>query len=538
METTLSQKEQLIELYIATFDRAPDFDGFTYWLANITTNGWSIEDVAKSMFDSKEVEDNYPSTLSNSDYIDKIYNNVLNRYADDAGKSYWVKQMDDGAISKDQMLLAVINGANADTGSETDKQILENKKEAGSYFTITHQLNDINLAKSIMEPITADVLTVEQAKDAVDISTYSQVPTNIIIEGTDANDIITSTVDSNFIYTYAGDDLITTLNGTNRVVSGSGVDSIYTGIDNDIIYTRDGNDTVYARAGDDAIYGEGGDDSLHGEDGNDVIYGGDGNDYLYGDAGDDRIIADAGDDYIYGGLGNDALYANDGDDFVSTGSGVNFVDGGSGNDMLYGGDFTDTIYGGAGNDTIYGNNGDDILDGLLGDDIIYAGFGNDTIDGNEGQDILYGSDGNDKIDGEMGDDFIDGGLGSDELIGGAGIDTFSIKSKESTLTSLDMIVDFTYFTDKLILQNQGDESISKSRLDVSSSNTLASAVDAASTGDGSSNAIVQWFVYDDFTYIVEDLNKDAVFNNDTDILIKLQGIIALDGLDASTITFN
>ena len=537
MSATLSQKEQVIEVYIATFNRAPDFLGFEYWLANITDKGWSIQDVAKSMFESSEVSKNYPSDLSNAAYIDKIYNNVLNRDSDADGKAYWVNEMDKGSISKDKMLLAIVNGAKADTGSLIDKQVLENKKEVGKYFTITNALNDVNLAKSTMQLVTSDKSTIDVAKDMQDIFKLSQDSKNIIIEGSDKNDIIASTVDSNFIYSYGGDDMITTLNGDNKVVSGSGIDSIYTGTGNDIIYTRDGNDTVYAREGDDFIYGELGDDSLHGENGNDSIFGGEGNDYLYGDVGDDTIIADAGDDYVYGGSGNDSIYANDGDDFISTGSGENFVDGGAGNDLIHGGNSADTIYGGAGNDTIYGDSGADILDGLTGDDIIYAGYDNDVVNGNDGNDKLYGSEGNDKLDGELGNDYIDGGAGADELIGGAGTDTFKIKSKESTLTSLDYIVDFTYSTDRLIFVNKGNEVIHPTKLNISSATSLTTAADLAASGDGSTNAIVKWFVYDDYTYIIEDINLDATFNNTTDIIVKLQGVLDLEGLNNSTIFF-
>lgn len=537
MPATQLQKEELIEVYIATFNRAPDVDGFNYWLSNITDKGWTIQDVAKSMFDSPEVSKYYPSNLSNGDFVDKIYNNVLNRNSDADGKVYWVKQMDNETITKDEMLLAIINGAKADTGSSTDKQTLENKKDVGEYFTITHEFNDINLAKSTMQIVTSEISTVRAAKDMQDIVKLSEDEKNIITQGSNGNDIITTTSDGNFIYSYDGDDMITTLNGNNYVSSGLGVDSVYTGTGDDIIYTSDDNDTVYADAGNDLIYGENGNDSLHGENGDDTIYGGDGNDYLYGDIGNDIIIANDGDDYIYGGSGDDHIYANDGDDFISTGSGENFVDAGAGADHINGGNSIDIIYGGSGNDIIYGDSGSDILDGLTGDDVIYAGSDNDTVNGNDGDDKLYGSDGADKIDGELGNDFISGGLGADTLIGGEGVDTFSIKSNESNLTNMDYIIDFRYSTDRMILENKGNEVIYANKADISSANDLTSAVNLVASGDGSTNAIVKWFVYGDYTYIVEDINLDATFNNDTDIVVKLQGVLDLEGLNNSTLSF-
>ena len=537
MSATQSQIDQLVEIYIATFNRAPDADGLNYWLANITEQGWSIEDVAKSMFDSSEVAQYYPSSLSNGDFVDKIYNNLLNRNPDIDGKNYWTSELDNGHISRNSMLLAVVNGVNSDTGSLADKQILENKKEIGINFAITDGLNNIDLAKSSMQIVTSDISTVETAKDMQNAFKFSLDPTNVVIQGTDANDIIKSTSDKNYIYTFAGDDVITTLNGDNYIKSAQGIDSIYAGTGNDIIYTGADDDTVYADAGDDKIYADTGNDSIHGEVGNDIIYGGAGNDYLYGDAGNDTIIAEDGDDYIYGGDGDDHIYANDGDDYISTGAGLNLVDAGSGDDYIYGGELKDIIYGGADNDTIYGENGNDILDGLTGNDTIYAGADNDTVNGNEGNDVLYGSDGDDQIDGELGSDFISGGSGSDILSGGEGTDMFSFKSKESTITSMDYISDFEYSIDRVLFVNHGDENIVASRTDISSTSDLTSAINLVASEDGSVNAIVRWFIYDDYTYIVENMNSDDFFNNDTDIVVKLQGVIDLTGLDTSTISF-
>jgi len=537
MPATQLQKEELIEVYIATFNRAPDADGFKYWLSNITEHGWSIQDIAKSMFESKEISESYPSNLSNEAFVDKVYNNVLNRNSDADGKIYWVKQMDNGSITKDGMVLAIINGAKADTGSLIDKQTLQNKKDVGSYFTITNEFNDINLAKSTMQVVTSDIATVLTAKDMQDIVKLSEDEKNIIVQGTNSNDIITTTTDANSIYSYDGDDMITTLNGDNYVSSGGGVDSVYTGTGNDKIYTSSGNDTVYSDAGNDLIYGGDGNDSLHGENGDDTIYGGEGNDYLYGDVGNDRIIANAGNDYIYGGSGNDHIYANDGDDFISTGSGENFVDAGAGDDHINGGNSIDIIYGGSGNDTIYGEAGSDILDGLTGDDVIYAGSDNDTVNGNDGNDKLYGSSGTDKIDGELGNDFISGGTGADTLTGGEGVDTFSIKSNESNLSGMDYITDFRYSTDRIILTNKGNEVIQPTKADISGSTDLASATNIVASGDGSTNAIVKWFIYGDNTYIVEDINLDATFNNSTDTIVKLQGVLDLEGLNNSTLSF-
>ncbi len=532
MATEAEIQSQIVEIYIATFNRAPDAAGLTYWVTNVTTNGWSVSDVAQSFFDSPEVAENYPTTLSNGDFIDKIYNNVLNRDSDAEGKAYWVEQMNNN-ITKNEMIITIINGAKADTGSAEDKLILENKKEVGEYFAITLALEDIATAKSTMAIVTTSQDTVTQAKHMQDA--FSK--TSPFMEGTTSNDQITGTTATNYIYSFEGDDNITTGDGENVVVSGSGIDTIHAGSGNDTIYADDGNDTVYAKAGDDTIYGGAGEDSLHGEDGTDTIYGEDDDDYLYGEGGADLIYGGSGNDFIYGGAGSNTLYGNDGDDSIYAQDGTNLIDAGAGADVIYSGTGDDTIYGGAGDDIIYGNDGADIIDGLTDNDTVYAGKGDDIISGNDGIDILYGSEGNDTINGEKGDDYIIGGLGADILTGGLGVDTFVIEALDTNLTTLDYITDFTFHTDKIKFVNQGSEVIGTTKVDVTAATTLQEASDIASAGDGSTHAIINWFRYEDDTYIVEDLTAAITFTDASDLIVKLQGIIDLSGLDTSTVSF-
>jgi len=527
---------EVIEVYIATFNRASDATGLAYWVAHIVDDGWSLESVAKSMFDSQEVAQAYPETLSNDAFITEVYNNVLNRDPDEAGHAYWAAQIDNGSMRRDQTLIAIINGAKADTGSAEDKVILQNKADAGYHFAITNELDDLDIAKSTMEMVTHDTDSVIDAKDQQDIFKFTS-DSKTVIEGTDSQDILTATEDESYIYGYDGDDIITTAGGDNIVVSGGGLDSIYSQDGNDIIKTRDGNDTVYAGSGDDMIYGDQGDDSLHGEAGDDTIEGSDGDDYIYGDEGNDIITAGADDDYIYGGSGDDYIYANGGDDYINTGSGVDFVDAGDGDDIVHGSDEVDTIYSGSGDDEIYSYDGSDIIDGLIGNDIIYSGAGDDTVNGNDGNDTIDGGSGADRIDAEEGSDTIYGGKGADTLTGGAGTDIFNFTSQESTMITMDYITDFTYSIDHLVLKNQGDEIISSSKTDVSAATTLAEAADIVSSQDGSTNAIVNWFTYEDFTYIAQDLSAEVIFDETTDIILKLQGIINLEGLSSSTISF-
>ena len=144
------------------------------------------------------------------------------------------------------------------------------------------------------------------------------------------------------------------------------------------------------------------------------------------------------------------------------------------------------------------------------------------------------------IDAEEGDDTIYGGLGIDSLVGGEGEDSFIFSELSSNLTSLDTILDFTYSSsgfDTLTFLDQGNEIINSSSINVITATTLTEAADLASTQDGSVNGIINWFIYEDNTYVVEDLNVAVTFDDTTDTIVKLQGHINLTSLDSDTIMF-
>ena len=470
-------QSNIIELYIATFNRAPDADGLVYWTTKVTIDGWTIDKIAQSFFDSDEVTTTYPPSLSTSEFIDQIYDNILNRVPDREGKNYWIEQINNG-LAKNDMILALINGAKADTGSQVDKQILENKIAVGEYFAVQKQLNDINLAKTTMQVVTSDLTTVDLAKSILD----DAAGTITLLQGTSSNDQLSASTDLSHV-----------------------------------IFGFEGDDTIYSKTTDDTIYGGLGDDSIHSGDGNDIIYAQDGNDYIYGEAGDDTIYGGSGDDNLYGGDGNNTIYGQSGTNFIYTKDGI------------------DTIYGGLGDDTIYTNGGNDTIDGLLGNDTIYGGLGDDILNGNEGNDIIYGGDGIDIITGETGADTIAGGIGADILKGGEGNDIFKFSTLDSTFLGYDTITDFKYDIDKLSLVNKGEEIISAQAIDVSAATTLQEAANIAASGDGSINGIVNWFFYQDNTYVVEDLSSTTTFDDTTDIIVQLQGMQDLTGLNTSSI---
>ncbi|MAC46267.1 MAG: hypothetical protein CMI12_05350 [Oceanospirillum sp.] len=171
---------------------------------------------------------------------------------------------------------------------------------------------------------------------------------------------------------------------------------------------------------------------------------------------------------------------------------------------------TTTISGGAGNDTLNGNAAKDTISG---------GAGNDTIDGGAGNDTLSGGDGNDSLT---------GGAGADSLTGGAGNDTFIFTASVNG-TTYDSIKDLGA-GDIITLVDQGTETFTTTAVTSGSNAVFQDLLDAATAGNGATNGAVSWFQFNSNTYIVQDLAAANTFQNGTDLVVEITGLVDLSTL--------
>ncbi|MBM3589226.1 MAG: DUF4214 domain-containing protein [Alphaproteobacteria bacterium] len=164
---TSAQKGSLVELYIASFNRAPDAIGLNYWGGRLY-DGMSLAEIARSFFVQSETVAAYPSSMSNQTFVTTVYNNVLSRAPDTEGLNYWAREIDTGSISRDVFLLAIINGAKASSGSATDRQTLANKVAVGNHFAFDEGLNNTTWGIDVMDSVTHLASTVTAANALTD----------------------------------------------------------------------------------------------------------------------------------------------------------------------------------------------------------------------------------------------------------------------------------------------------------------------------------------------------------------------------------
>ncbi len=169
-------QEEVAKLYVATFNRAPDSAGLTYWT---TSSGLKLSQIAQSFFDQPETQTLYPADTLNRDFINSVYQNLFNREPDTAGWNYWENELNTGAFTKNRFIEAVINGAQNTIEYGNDAIILTNKTIVGLSFSEAG-LDNVEDAKTIMIGISDDTSTVTSALSSFGISLYVESTTPIV----------------------------------------------------------------------------------------------------------------------------------------------------------------------------------------------------------------------------------------------------------------------------------------------------------------------------------------------------------------------
>lgn len=95
---------EIVRLYVALLRRVPDEGGYRFWISE-RNRGRSLASIASSFQASSEFLDSN-ADLTNTEFVTLLYNNVLERQPDDAGLGFWAGQLDSGAQSTDQVVLA------------------------------------------------------------------------------------------------------------------------------------------------------------------------------------------------------------------------------------------------------------------------------------------------------------------------------------------------------------------------------------------------------------------------------------------------
>lgn len=108
-------------LYQASFARVPDEAGFRYWVDQ-SNNGYDSNVFASSFIASDEFKSKYGTNVSNTQYVDLLYQNILDRLPDAEGQAFWTNKLQTAALTRQDVLLSFANSPEdiAKTAPNTD----------------------------------------------------------------------------------------------------------------------------------------------------------------------------------------------------------------------------------------------------------------------------------------------------------------------------------------------------------------------------------------------------------------------------------
>ena len=260
-------QQSVAALYVAVFNRAPDAAGLNAWTAVITSGQQTFAQVAAG-FAAHEVFTAGIGTLSNTDFVAALYQNILGSAGDAGGIANWSDQLNAGMSKADVAALFVQAALTVDipamlaAGSLTAaeaaaatvrQQTLTNKADVGIYFANTlgaaSNLNPntvssskagleadpiYNASKAAIANVTDSPASVAAAEDAIAVAAGSSNPAQALLGGT-----FTLTASQDALVGTAANDVFNAL----AVVDASGnlhdslqgVDSINGGAGNDTL---------------------------------------------------------------------------------------------------------------------------------------------------------------------------------------------------------------------------------------------------------------------------------------------------------------
>jgi serralysin len=81
---------QVYRLYQAAFDRVPDAPGLAYWIKALDTGNYTLNEISKMFLADREARALYSTDPSDASFVTKLYAHVLHRPAEGAGFEFWV----------------------------------------------------------------------------------------------------------------------------------------------------------------------------------------------------------------------------------------------------------------------------------------------------------------------------------------------------------------------------------------------------------------------------------------------------------------
>lgn len=247
---TQAQIDQIVQLYIGYFDRAPDPSGLAYWINELDNNpNMSFVDIAQSFSVQPEATALYPflanpQVASPEAFITAVYLNLFNRAPDAEGLAYWEGELAAGK-SPGRMIIDIQSGAQNSADGQ-DLTILNNKTEVAldwvqsaadipgfSYVDADDAIiaSAEASAKGVLDGVDATAESVAEGKAETDayVDSYGETPAGSTVLTVGVNDLTGTSGDDVFTAPLAQNDLgavTNTFESGDALDGGEGMDTL------------------------------------------------------------------------------------------------------------------------------------------------------------------------------------------------------------------------------------------------------------------------------------------------------------------------
>lgn len=124
-----ANQTQIQKCYIAYYGRPADPAGLSYWSEQLDQSAGSLSGMINAFANSAEAQELY-GTLSTTQVVTKLYDQLFGRAPEAEGLQYWVTNIDNGTFSRQSAMLQLLDGA-----QNSDALIINNKLSAASLFS-------------------------------------------------------------------------------------------------------------------------------------------------------------------------------------------------------------------------------------------------------------------------------------------------------------------------------------------------------------------------------------------------------------------
>ncbi|UOD50389.1 DUF4214 domain-containing protein [Orrella daihaiensis] len=230
-------QNQVAELYIVFFGRAPDAEGMSHWVRALSHGAVTMNDLADEFARSSEYREMY-GDLSTSTYGDadvsqairRFYKNALDREPDAEGREFWLNKLKQGhtfaEIAVGKIETAFVGGDNT---HPEDTAIVRNKVEIAKYVALELGASGTHIVGRAFDNVSADPASVRTTEDWL----YAQAdPQPKILEGTSGPNVLLGGI------------------GNDRLIGAHGADTLSGGLGNDIFVLAAGDSGITLQTAD------------------------------------------------------------------------------------------------------------------------------------------------------------------------------------------------------------------------------------------------------------------------------------------------